>query len=335
MTFPAGVANAVVNGISLYQVQGSSANVTLENGALTCTDSAPYTLYQPDNFCSAWLGLSGGASNWLIQNESIGPSYDSESPCGYPANPNISRLADVSNITFKNVLIHDDRYGCSSQHTENMRIDVTGTDTSNITLDGVTFYNGPNSGLHGQGGGPNSADLFMGGPGTLSGLTIQNSVVWGSGTALDGADDLQIQDSVIRDNSFTSSMYFEYPTAPYPSSFKITNNIAPDQGCAIGGSHGSSGGYFSHNLWYYNSSGGSTDKCAPSDLSVNGTGVVNTIFNGYAGGDFTLAWAALPSMPVQLSAASTPRSTRTVSRAHAAARPTSVRTNAAPDVTAS
>ena len=129
MTFPAGVANAVVNGISLYQVQGSSANVTLENGALTCTDSAPYTLYQPDNFCSAWLGLSGGASNWLIQNESIGPSYDSESPCGYPANPNISRLADVSNITFKNVLIHDDRYGCSSQHTENMRIDVTGTDT--------------------------------------------------------------------------------------------------------------------------------------------------------------------------------------------------------------
>ena len=120
-------------------------------------------------------------------------------------------------------------------------------------------------------------------------MTIQNSVVWGSGTVLDGADDLQIQNSVIGYNSFTSSMYFEYPTAPYPSSFKITNNIAPDQGCAIGGLHGSSGGYFSHNLWYYNSSGGSADKCAPSDLSVNGTGVVNTIFNGYAGGDFTLA----------------------------------------------
>jgi chitodextrinase len=293
MVFPDGSANAVMNGISLYQVQDGSntSNVTIENGAITCSDSAPYTLYAPDEFCSARIGLEGG-SHWLVQNESIGPSYDSESPCGSNS-PNISRLANVNDITFKNVVIHDVRYGCTSQHTENIRIDAAGTGTQNITFDGVTIYNGPQSGLHGQGGGPNSADLFMGGPGTLSGLVIQNSVIYGVGNkGIDGADDLQLQNSVIRNNSFALSMVFQCDTSHcpsgYPTSFKITNDIAPDQGCAIGSSLGSSGGYFDHNLWYYDGSGGSADKCVASDLSVNGPGIVNSIFGGFAGNDFTL-----------------------------------------------
>jgi chitodextrinase len=294
MVFPNGTANAVVTGISLYQVvDGSStSNVTIENGAITCTDSAPYTLYAPDNFCSARIGLDGG-SHWLIENESIGPSYDSESPCGSNS-PNISRLANVNDITFKNVVIHDVRYGCSSQHTENIRIDAPGTGTQNITFDGLTIYNGPQSGLHGQGGGPNSADLFMGGPGTLTGLVIQNSVIYGVGNkGIDGADDLQLQNSMVRNNSFALSMVFQCDTSHcpsgYPASFKITNNIAPDQGCAIGSSLGSSGGFFDHNLWYYNGTGGSADTCVASDLSANGPAIVDSIFSNYAGNDFTLA----------------------------------------------
>lgn len=290
MVFPDGAANAVVDGISLYQVESgegtNTSNVTIKNGALTCTDSAPYARYAPDNFCSAELGIDH-VSNWLIENESIGPSYDSESPCG-STSPNISRIANASNITFRNVVIHDVRYGCSAQHTENIRIDAVGSNTRNITFDGLTIYNGPNSGLHGQGGGPNSANLFMGGPGTLSGLVIQNSVMYGAGNvAIDGAADLGIQSSTIRDNSFALSMIFQYPGG-YPSSFRIANNIAPDQGCAIGVG-GSSGGSFGHNLWYYNGSGGSADRCDPSDLSVNGPGVVNTIFSNYAANDLTLA----------------------------------------------
>src|SRR5262249_3326999 len=134
--------HAVVDGLSIMQVHVAGNYVTVKNGAITCQDSAPYKLYTPGNKCSSRIALNGPSSNVTFQDLSIGPTYDSGSVCGGNA-PNTNGLWGVSGpVLFKNVTFHDARYGCTAQHTENMYV---AGGNSNVTWDGVTFYNGPNS----------------------------------------------------------------------------------------------------------------------------------------------------------------------------------------------
>ena len=292
--FPSGAVHAVVNGISLYEVYTSGGSyVTIKNLAITCTDSAPYTLYAPGNKCNARFSLNGSASYWTFNNVVIGPTYDS-SLCGNSGNTNFA--PGLSNSTFTRVTFKDSRYqaACGTgQHTENFYFQGP---VSNVTFDSCTFSNGPNSGAvtgtgPADGSGPSSAGLLL--TGSFTGLTIRNCVFVGPRTAIDGTIDATISNSDLINNTLTQGSYFQCDAAHcpggYPTSFRIINNIGADQECMIGPALGSTGGYFHHNLWYYNDTGGTADKCDASDLSENGTGIVNTIFANYANGDFRLA----------------------------------------------
>jgi hypothetical protein len=293
--FPASVdMHAVIDGISLYQFDSNGANyVTIKNGAITCQDAAPYVRYTPDNFCSAKFSINTGSQHWLVQNLSIGPSYDSESVCSGNS-PNISTVfGNVNDITFRNVIFHDVRYGCAAQHTENLRVDALSKTMSNVTFDGVTFYNGPTSGLNGAGGGPDTSALFLTGPGTLTGLVIQNSLFYGQGNyGIDGAVDLAITNSNIRNNTIVTAAVFQCDASHcpggYPSSFKLTSNISANQECMIGAAVGSSGGTLARNLWYYNGTGGSASQCGSTNTTASGSNIVDSIFTSYSGNDFTL-----------------------------------------------
>ena len=293
LAFPSGAVHAVVNGISLYQVSTSGGSyVTIKNLAITCTDSAPYTLYAPGNKCNARFSLTGSASYWTFNNVVIGPTYDS-SLCGNSGNTNFA--PGLSNSTFTRVTFKDSRYqaACGTgQHTENFYFQGP---VSNVTFNACTFSNGPNSGAvtgtgPADGTGPSSTGLLL--TGSFTGLTIENCVFVGPRTAIDGTVDATISNSDLINNTLTQGSYFQCDAAHcpggYPTTFRIINNIGADQQCMIGPAVGSTGGYFRHNLWYYNDTGGSADKCDASDLSENGPGIVNTIFANYANNDYRL-----------------------------------------------
>ena len=294
LSFPAGDVHAVVNGISLYTVSTGAGGsyVTIKNLAITCTDSAPYTLYAPGNKCNARFSLTGAASHWTFSDVVIGPTYDS-ALCGNSGNVNFA--PGLSDSTFTRVTFKDSRYqaACGSgQHTENFYFSGP---VNNVTFDSCTFSNGANSGAvtgtgPADGTGPSSAALLL--TGSFTGLTFKNCVFVGPRTVIDGTVDAVITNSALINNTFTQGSYFQCDNAHCPGgispTFRIINNIGADQSCMIGAALGSSGGYFRNNLWYYNGTGGSADKCDPSDISANGVGVVNTLFADYANGDFRL-----------------------------------------------
>ena len=86
-------------------------------------------------------------------------------------------------------------------------------------------------------------------------------------------------------NTWTRPAVFQYRSYP---SLSLINNLGAQQGCPISGDVGSSGGIFSHNLWYYGGSEGSADHCGSTDITANGIGVEKTIFANYSVGNLRL-----------------------------------------------
>lgn len=297
---PTGAAHLVVSGVQLYQVgtAGPTSYITVANTQLTCTDAAPYALYPPGNKCDAHFSL-GQAGHVTFTNVSIGPTYDS-SACG-GEQTNIA--PGLTNSTFSHVTFHDARWqrlcangGTNSQHTENFYLSGVNNPISNVTFDSCRFTNGPNSGgVSGtdaaDGTGPNSAKLFLTGP--MDGLHVRNCIFDGAGgTGIDGAVDSVLTHSDFTNNTLPSGMYFQCDRAHCPSGYPTTvqfiNNISANQSCPIGPELGSSGGYFRNNLWYFNNTGGHADQCNPSDMTLNGVGVVQQLFANYQAGDYRL-----------------------------------------------
>jgi hypothetical protein len=289
-----GANHIELRGIGLYQLgTQASSYLRFRNLAVTCTDSAPYTLYPPGNLCDAHLSLNQ-SDHLEFTNVSIGPSYDS-SACG-GEQPTFA--SGLSQSTFKSVTFRDARWqgapcggpdGSGDQHSENFYLSGGASPVSNVTFDSCRFTNGPTSGkvVNGaaDGTGPNSASLFL--TGVFTGLIIRNCVFDGAGgqPAIDGANDASITNSLVQNNTWTHAVIFQYSSYP---SLQFVNNLGSQQSCPVGPLLGSSGGSFSHNLWYFNNTGGSADRCGPTDLTANGEGIVGSIFTDFSAGDLHL-----------------------------------------------
>jgi hypothetical protein len=294
-----GANHIELRGVSLYQLgTQASSYLRFRNLAVTCTDSAPYTLYPPGNLCDAHVSLNQ-SDHLEFTNVSIGPTYDS-SACG---GEQTNFASGLSQSTFKSVTFRDARWqgapcggpdGSGDQHSENFYVSGGGRAVDGLTFDSCRFTNGPTSGkvVNGtaDGSGPNSASLFLTGPFTR--LTIRNCVFDGLGgqPAIDGANDANITSSLVQNNTWTHAVVFQYATYP---SLVFVNNLGAQQGCPVGPDLGSSGGTFSHNLWYFNNTGGSADRCGPTDVTANGPGVVGSIFADYSAGDLHLKRGSL------------------------------------------
>ena len=213
------------------------------------------------------------SSNVTVQNETVGPTYESAA-CGGNA-PNTNGLWGVSGpVLMKNVTFKDARRGCggNQQHQENIYM---ANGNSNVTMDGVVFYNGPNSGeVTAPGSGPDSAELFI--TGTQTNFVLQNSYCYGVGNVcIDGASDSNFVNSRFRNNVFNLGVLMQHA---YPSSFLITDNVYDT--CPIG-QNGSSGATIRHNLVY---GGGAPCNATDTATSVN----LPSIFTNPLAGDFTL-----------------------------------------------
>ncbi len=276
--------HATVRGLKLYQIgiEGSSY-LRFQNLAVTCTDRAPYKLYPPAQLCDANISLED-SSHLLFERMTIGPTYDS-SACG---GDQTNFAARVENVTFAFVTFRDARWqsapcggpgGSGDQHSENFYFSGLDTPARDITFDSSRFTNGPASGKvetgsKADGNGPNSASLFL--TGAFDDLIVRNSVFDGSGGAsIDGAVDARIDNSLIENNTWTRTAFFQYPSYP---SLSFVNNLGAQQGCPISSDLGSSGGIYSHNLWYFEGTGGSADRCGPTDTTVSGPRVESRIF---------------------------------------------------------
>ena len=274
--------HAVVDGISMMQLHTLGNYVTVRNGLVTCSDSSPYTLYTPDGKCSSRISWNGPSSNVTIQNETVGPTYESGA-CGGNA-PNTNGLWGVTGpVLMKNVTFKDARRGCggNTQHQENIYM---ADGNSNVTMDGVVFYNGPSSGeVSSPGDGPDSAELFI--TGTQTNFVLENSYCYGVGNVcVDGASDSNFINSHFRNNVFNLGTLMQHA---YPSSFLITDNVYDS--CPIG-QNGSSGATIRHNLVY---GGGSPCNATDTVTSLN----LPAIFTNPAAGDFT-AKAGSPAIDV-------------------------------------
>ena len=267
----------VINGLSMEQLHTADNYITVENGLITCSDSAPYILYTPDNKCSSRVSFDAPSSNVLVQDETIGPSYESGA-CGGNA-PNGSAFWGVTGpVTLRRVTFIDSRRGCggNTQHEENLRVDNF---NSNVTLDGVAFRNGPGSGefVSGStfdGSGPDSAELFI--TGTQTNFIMENSYCYGAGNVcVDGASDSNFSGaSYFRNNVFYKGTLFQHA---YPTTTYFTDNVF--QGCPIG-QNGSSGGTIRGNVGIGNSG------CNGSDTSTSQTWA--QVFTNPVTGDFSL-----------------------------------------------
>jgi len=283
-----------IRGVTLYQViTADSSYLRFSSLAITCSDSAPYALIPPAQLCDARLSLND-SDHLEFTDLSVGPTYDSSACGGEQTNVAFG----LTNTTFKRVTFKDVRWqaapcgggdGTDNQHSENFYFSGNGSPAMAVVFDSCRFTNGPKSGRvvsgpAADGRGPNSASLFL--TGKFSGLTVRNCVFDGvGGPAIDGASDADIVNSLIENNTWTRPAIFQY--ASYPS-LSLINNLGAQQTCPISGSLGSSGGTFSHNLWYYGGSGGSADHCSKTDITVNGPGVEKSIFANYSAGNLRL-----------------------------------------------
>ena len=277
--------HVTVRAVTLYQViTRSSSHLRFQRLRVTCSDHAPYALYPPGNLCDARISLND-SSNLEFRRVVVGPTYDS-SACG---GQQTSVAFGVSNVTFSHVTFRDARWqvapcggadGSDNQHSENFYFSGVDRPARNIVFDSCRFTNGPASGgVKGRvadGSGPNSASLFL--TGAFDRLTVRNCVFDGTGgAAIDGADDAKITNSLIENNTWTRQMIFQYPSYP---SLSFVNNLGEQQSCPVGPELGSTGGFFSHNVWFFRGTNGSAEKCGATDLTVKGS-VVNRIFVDY------------------------------------------------------
>jgi hypothetical protein len=286
--------HVAIRGPTLYQIiVDESSNLRFQNLAVTCKDQAPYVLYRPAGLCDARISLED-SDHLRFDRVAIGPTYDS-SACGGEQTNYASRVADV---LFKSVTFHDARWqgapcggpdGSGNQHSENFYFSGLASPARNVTFDSCRFTNGPASGKvsghAADGSGPDSASLFL--TGAFDHLIVRNCVFTGTGApSIDGASDARITNSLLENNTWTRTAFFQYPSLP---SLSFVNNLGAQQSCPIGSLFGSSGGTFSHNLWYYAGRGGSADRCGPTDLTVNGPGALSSLFANYGTGDLELS----------------------------------------------
>lgn len=300
------------DGLSIYQIGGTDTNyITVKNGSIACSDSAPYTLYTPDNLCNAKLFIGGSSSHWTFLNESIGPGYDS-SICGNGDNINLIS-GDVSDITFSQVTFHDDRYpdqsecGGVTQHTENLFISTGASGTiTNLTFDRVHFINGAESGKCTagvcDGSGPDTGVANVSaasGTGTYDHFVMSNTIIEGPGSTWNSNVDAQYTNgSIIEYSDFIDGgPNFECSTGTgghCPSGYTdltFRGVISYSSGSCIG--TGVGGITFQYNIWYKPQfNGGTPSKCGPNDLVLtnpnSSTDIRSNLFNNWTAGDYTL-----------------------------------------------
>lgn len=285
--------HVAVRGLKLYQLDiRASSHLRFQNLAVTCADRPPYELYPPARLCDATISLKN-SSHLLFRRMIVGPTYDS-SACG-GAQTNFG--SGVQSVTFTAVTFRDARWqdapcggpgGSGEQHSENFYLSGLQRASRDVTFDSCRFTNGRASGRvvgHlADGSGPNSASLFL--TGTFDHLIVRNCVFEGAGgPSIDGAEDAQISDSLIENNTWTNAAIFQYTTYP---SVRFVNNLGAQQGCPISSDVGSSGGSFSHDLWYFQGTGGSADRCGRTDITVSGSRAVSKIFADFSAGNFHL-----------------------------------------------
>jgi hypothetical protein len=287
-------SHVAVRGPTLYQIiVEASSNLRFQNVAVTCKDKAPYALYPPADLCDARISLES-SDHLRFDRVAIGPTYDS-SACG---GEQTNYASDVEDVFFKSVTFHDARWqgapcggpdGSGNQHSENFYFSGLKSPARNVTFDSCRFTNGASSGKVSGGGetdgsGPDSASLFL--TGAFDHLIVRNCVFDGTGApSIDGATDAPITNSLIENNTWTRTAFFQYPSYP---SLAFVNNLGAQQSCPVSSIFGSSGGTFSHNLWYYPHGGGSADRCGPTDLTVNGPGAPSSLFAHYGTGNYEL-----------------------------------------------
>jgi len=290
-----GAHHVAVRGLKLYRIHiEASSDLRFQNLAVTCVDRAPYRLYRPANLCDATISLEN-SNDLLFKRMVIGPTYDS-AVCGGDRS---NFASGVEHVIFASVTFRDDRWqaapcggpnGSGVAHAENFYFSGLGRPARDITFDSCRFTNGSASGKvvagsHADGSGPDSASLFL--TGAFDHLIVRNCVFDGAdrGPAINGAVDARISDSLFENNTWTNSAAFEYPSYP---SLRFVNNLGAQQGCPISSGLGSSGGIFNDNLWYYQGSGGSADRCGKTDITVSGPKAVNRIFADFSTGNLHL-----------------------------------------------
>jgi chitodextrinase len=248
-------AHAAFQNVGMYQFDDEANNVTLMNVDLTCANSAPYKLYTPGNKCSSTWEVE--ANNFTWNGGSWGPLYDSESVCGGNS-PNIPLVGfdkQVQNVSITGVYAHEVAVGCSSQHTELMRIDGG----SNITLSRDFFhYCG------------NSACIFVSNEsGTVpSKISIVNTICDGTGL---GGDCLDLNfggthgttGSILENDTFLGGIAIEPADTYANGDLTIANTIW------LGANGCSSAPTYHNNAPFQPDYGGTTDNCGdPNQVAV-------------------------------------------------------------------
>jgi hypothetical protein len=263
-------------GITLYQVSASvdSSRIRLLNLSVTCSDAEPYTLYPPDNLCASFI--QSNASHVLIRHVRVGPTYDS-SACGGQDTNKFGTLAGMTDLTLDHVTFHDARFAAScSQHTENVVL----AGGRNVTFRDCLFENPASSG-------PNTGELFIthypSSDQNLDGLTVENCIFKrpAGSAAIDGSSDQQLHNALFRNNTWTSVVFIQ--DTGYVN-VRFVGNLGANQSCPTS----TAGVSYSHNLWYYDGTSGSADRCGPSDTTLSGPTAADRLFANFAKGDLRL-----------------------------------------------
>jgi len=269
------------NYAKLQDLEGNDAdinhdNITFQNVDLTCTDSAPYFLYQPANRCSSSIAVDG--NNFNFDGGSVGPMYDS-SDCSPPVAAPFSAIStggsDPNGVTFTNVKFHNVyNTGCNSQHSELLRIDGG----SNITFNRSWFDCGGTTGAvfvstngnNVAGGAPSNVtfkNTFITAPG---GCGTPSSGIFGDGA--DVALAIHTDSTAGNPTNFivenvvtTGGLLFDSGNGTYSNQLKIANTIWDGANpCPY-----ETGVIYTHNAPYRNSvDGGSTDQCGGDTAQV-------------------------------------------------------------------